>query len=157
MTTPAGPWTVHAIGTVSSPRQAATDDQWGDVRSRIVLVPPLGASSLRGLAEFSHLEVVYLFDRVDPEAVHTGARRPRDNPAWPEVGIFAQRAKDRPNRIGVSTCELLGVEDGTIHVRGLDAVDGTPVLDVKPYLEEFAPRGPVREPRWAHELMADYF
>jgi tRNA (adenine37-N6)-methyltransferase len=62
-----------------------------------------------------------------------------------------------PNRLGLSTCELLGVEDRTIHVQDLDAVDGTPVLDVKPYLQEFAPRGSIRRAAWSTELMANYF
>jgi tRNA (Thr-GGU) A37 N-methylase len=103
------------------------------------------------------VEVIYLFDRVDPSSVCLHARRPRGNPAWPEIGIFAQRAKDRPNRLGLSTCELLGVEDRTIDVQGLDAVDGTPVLDVKPSLQEFAPRGSIRQAAWSTELMASYF
>ena len=93
------------------------------------------------------MEVVFLFDRVDPDAVCVHSRHPRGNPDWPEVGILAQRAKDRPNRIGLCTCELVAVEGASIVVRGLDAIDGTPVLDVKPYLEEFAPRGDVRQPR----------
>jgi tRNA (adenine37-N6)-methyltransferase len=150
-------WTVSPIGFVSSPRHEVIDDAWGPVGSSITLVPPFDPSSLRGLEEFSHLEVIYLFDRVDPSSVCRHARRPRGNAAWPEVGIFAQRAKDRPNRLGLSTCELIGVEDHTIHVRGLDAIAGTPVFDVKPYLEEFAPRGSIRQPTWPHELMADYF
>ncbi len=82
---------------------------------------------------------------------------PRGNPEWPAVGIFAQRAKNRPNRLGVSTCELVGVDGCTLDVRGLDAIDGTPVLDVKPYLAEFGPRSPVHQPVWSHELMAGYF
>jgi tRNA (Thr-GGU) A37 N-methylase len=73
------------------------------------------------------------------------------------VGILAQRAKDRVNRLGLSTCELLRVEGAVLHVRGLDAVDGTPVLDIKPYMEEFAPRTAVRQPPWSRELMAGYF
>ncbi len=112
---------------------------------------------MAGLDGFSHVEVVFLFDRVDPDAVCEHARHPRGNPDWPEVGIFAQRAKDRPNRIGLCTCELVAVEGASIVVRGLDAIDGTPVLDVKPYLEEFAPRGAVRQPAWSHELMRDYW
>jgi tRNA (Thr-GGU) A37 N-methylase len=73
------------------------------------------------------------------------------------TGIFAQRGKERPNRIGLSTCELLAVEGTTLTVRGLDAIDGTPVLDIKPYMSEFAPRTPVRQPAWSRELMARYF
>ena len=73
------------------------------------------------------------------------------------MGILAQRAKGRPNRIGVSVCELLAVDGLRLRVRGLDAVDGTPVLDVKPYMPAFGPRGPVRQPAWAEELMRDYW
>jgi tRNA (adenine37-N6)-methyltransferase len=71
--------------------------------------------------------------------------------------VFAQRAKGRPNRIGVSVCELLSVGQLTVAVRGLDAIDGTPVLDLKPYMQEFAPRGEVRQPQWSRELMAGYW
>jgi hypothetical protein len=70
---------------------------------------------------------------------------------------FAQRAKGRPNRIGVTTCEILDVEGRRIRVRGLDAIDGTPVVDLKPFMAEFAPRGTVRQPEWSHELMRDYW
>jgi tRNA-Thr(GGU) m(6)t(6)A37 methyltransferase TsaA len=150
-------WTVQAIGTVSSSRAAARDDDWGGVTATITLDPPFDPRSLAGLDQFSHVDVLFLFDRVDPDHVHHHARRPRDNPAWPEVGIFAQRAKDRPNRLGLCTCELVAVEGASIVVRGLDAIDGTPVLDVKPYMTEFAPRGPVRQPAWSHELMAGYW
>lgn len=149
---------VTAIGRVSSPRTEPLDDDWDAVISTVALDPEqFSPDALEGLAEFSHVEVVYLFDRVDPAGVQTGARHPRGNPEWPRVGIFAQRAKGRPNRIGVSVCRLLGVDGLTLTVQALDAIDGTPVLDVKPYLAEFAPRGEVRQPAWSHELMADYW
>jgi tRNA (adenine37-N6)-methyltransferase len=150
-------WTVTRIGTVRSSRAEADDDDWGEVTATIALDPPFDERSVAGLAEFSHVEVLFLFDRVDPNAVCEHSRHPRGNLDWPEVGIFAQRAKDRPNRLRLSTCELVRVEGRTIHVRGLDVVDGTPVLDVKPYLQEFAPRGPIRHATWATELMANYF
>jgi tRNA (Thr-GGU) A37 N-methylase len=63
----------------------------------------------------------------------------------------------RPNRLGVSICTLEAVEGLDLHVRGLDAVDGTPVLDVKPHMREFVPEGATRQPAWASELMANYF
>jgi tRNA-Thr(GGU) m(6)t(6)A37 methyltransferase TsaA len=154
---PAGAWTVDAIGYVSSPRDAAIDDDWGPIECRIELVAPYDERSLLGLDAFSHLEVIFLFDRVDPASVHLGARVPRGNPAWPEVGIFAQRAKNRPNRLGLCTCELVAIDGTTVHVRGLDAIDGTPVLDLKPFMDEFAPRGAVQQPDWSHELMAGYW
>ena len=73
------------------------------------------------------------------------------------IGIFAQRGKGRPNRIGISTCRLLGVDGTRVRVSGLDAIDGTPVLDIKPYMREFGPRGEVRQPHWADEIMGGYF
>jgi len=66
-------------------------------------------------------------------------------------------AIDRPNRIGVTICKLLSVDGLEIRISELDAVDETPVLDVKPYLQGFAPRGEIREPAWANELTAGYF
>jgi tRNA-Thr(GGU) m(6)t(6)A37 methyltransferase TsaA len=150
-------YSLRAIGFVSSPRTEAIDDDWGAVEATIRLVAPFGPSALLGLDEFSHIEVIYLFHRVDPATVHTESRVPRNNPAWPEVGILAQRAKNRPNRLGLATCELVDVTGAVIRVRGLDAIDGTPVLDIKPYMTEFAPRSPVVQPPWSHDLMADYY
>jgi len=148
---------VRAVGRVHSSRAEIVDDDWGEVEATISLLPPFEPESLAGLTEFSHLEVLYLFHEVDSASVCNGARHPRGRPDWPLVGIFAQRAKDRPNRLGLTTAELIGVEGTSIRLRGLDALDGTPVLDIKPYMEEFGPRTAVREPRWARELMADYF
>jgi tRNA-Thr(GGU) m(6)t(6)A37 methyltransferase TsaA len=150
-------FSVRAIGVVRSSRLRPIDDDWGDVAATITLLPPFDSRALVGLDAFSHVEVIYVFHQVDPAFVHTGSRRPRGNPDWPEVGIFAQRAKDRPNRLGLCTCELVEVRDDTLEVRGLDAIDGTPVLDIKPYMTEFAPHPPVRQPPWSHELMAGYF
>jgi len=150
--------TLEAIGYVSSPRSEPLDDDWGAVIATITLAcSRFAPDALAGLEEFSHVEVLYVFDRVDADSIHTAARRPRNNPAWPEVGVFAQRAKGRPNRIGVSLCELVAIAGLTLTVRGLDAIDATPVIDVKPYISEFAPRGPVRQPQWSHELMAEYW
>jgi tRNA-Thr(GGU) m(6)t(6)A37 methyltransferase TsaA len=151
------PLTVTPIGHVTSPRSEATDDDWGGVISTVTLTDGFGPDSLAGLAEFSHVEVVYLFDQVEESAIHRGARHPRNNPDWPRVGIFAQRARNRPNRIGVTTCRVRAIADLSITVEGLDAIDGTPVLDLKPYLAEFGPRGEVRQPAWAGELMASYW
>ncbi len=115
------------------------------------------ADALAGLDAFSHVEVLYLFDRVDPDEVEKGARHPRENQAWPRVGIFAQRGKNRPNRIGMTVCAIHSVDGLHVHVTGLDAVDGTPVLDIKPWVREFGPRGEVRQPEWMGELMRAYW
>jgi tRNA-Thr(GGU) m(6)t(6)A37 methyltransferase TsaA len=150
-------FSVRPIGIVRSDRLEPIDDDWDSVSATITMLPPFDARSLVGLSEFSHVEVLFLFHGVDPASVHTGSRRPRGNPEWPDVGIFAQRAKDRPNRLGLCTCELITVRGATLEVRALDAIDGTPVLDIKPYMTEFAPKPPVRQPAWSHELMAGYF
>ncbi len=144
------------IGHVRGGRAAVEDDAWGSVTARIEL-DGFDADALLALDGFSHVEVLFVFDRVDPDAVCRGARHPRGRSDWPLVGIFAQRAKDRPNRIGSTVCELVTVDGTAIEVRGLDAVDGTPVLDLKPYLPGFGPRGAVRQPVWARELMDGYW
>lgn len=152
------PLALVPIGVVAGGRGEVRDDDWDAERAVIALdARRFGPEAVAGLDAFSHLEVVFLFHRVDPARVETGARHPRGNPGWPRVGIFAQRAKDRPNRLGVSRCVLERVDGLDLHVAGLDAVDGTPVLDIKPYMSEFAPRGPVHQPAWSRELMAGYW
>jgi tRNA (adenine37-N6)-methyltransferase len=146
------------VATVLGGRDQPFDDNWDAVEATIRLDgEQFDTDALLGLEAFSHLEVVYLFDRIDPAGVERGARHPRGNAEWPRVGIFAQRAKDRPNRIGVSRCRLLEVDGLDIRVAGLDAIDGTPVLDVKPHMTEFDARGDVRQPTWATELMECYW
>ena len=146
------------IGHVRGGRAEVEDDDWGAVVSTIELdTDVLDDTATLGLDGFSHVEVVFVFDRVDPSSVCTGARHPRGRTDWPLVGILAQRAKDRPNRIGLTVCEVRRVDGRTIEVAGLDAVDGTPVLDVKPHMAGFAARSPVREPAWATELMDGYW
>ena len=98
-----------------------------------------------------------MFHGVDPSKISTGARHPRNNPDWPAVGIFAQRAKNRPNRIGCTICPVEQVTDRMLYVRELDAIDGTPVLDLKPVMVEFLPRKRVEQPAWASELMRQYW
>jgi tRNA-Thr(GGU) m(6)t(6)A37 methyltransferase TsaA len=148
---------MHAIGIVEASRLLARDDFWGQEQSRIRLSEGYSAESLQGLAEFSHVEVLYVFHQVEATNVVTGARHPRNNPAWPKVGIFAQRGKNRPNRIGSTICKVVRVESNVVHVAELDAIDGTPVLDLKPVMVEFLPRGAVLQPPWSHELMRDYW
>jgi tRNA (adenine37-N6)-methyltransferase len=157
-TTPVAPTvTMMPIGTVRAVRQQPDDDFWGGSVSEIELDPSLSPESLVGLEAFSHVEVVYVFDRVRADQVTTGARRPRGNPAWPEVGIFAQRAKNRPNRIGITICRVVSVSGRVLRVAELDAIDGTPVIDLKPVMQEFLPRQAIRQPAWASELMQAYW
>lgn len=150
--------TMQPIGYVRGGRTTSEDDDWGGLTSRIELdANVVTPDATLGLDEFSHVEIVFVFDGVDPSQVCNGARHPRGRADWPLTGILAQRAKDRPNRIGATACGLVSVSGLTIEVEGLDAMEGTPVLDVKPYMLGFAPRGEVHEPTWAAELMSEYW
>jgi tRNA-Thr(GGU) m(6)t(6)A37 methyltransferase TsaA len=148
---------LEPVGAVVGGRREPIDDNWGPVEAVIRLNGTrFGPEAVSGLDSFSHLCVVFQFHLVDESDVVSGARHPRGNPEWPEVGMFAQRAKMRPNRLGVSACALLSVSGLDLHVRGLDAIDGTPVLDVKPFMREFEPTG-THQPAWATELMQGYY
>ncbi len=112
---------------------------------------------LRGLDGFSHaLVVTWLHEAAFEPARHL-LRRPRGLAHLPELGIFAQRAKDRPNPIGITCVPILGVVAEGLRVRGLDAIDGTPVLDLKPHVPEFDCARDARVPDWIGELMRGYF
>lgn len=148
---------VEPIAFVRSARDDTRDDFWGGAESYVELAERVDEDSLRGLEEFSHVEVLFYFNRVDPEKIVSGSRHPRNDPDLPEVGIFAQRGKNRPNRIGTTICKILRLEKRRIYVAELDAVDGTPVLDLKPVMKEFLPRDEVRQPAWVHEIMRNYW
>jgi tRNA-Thr(GGU) m(6)t(6)A37 methyltransferase TsaA len=148
---------LRPIGTVVGGRTEPVDDEWGDVEASIVLDDRFSEDALAGLGDFSHIDVIFFFHLVGDDKIQNAARRPRGRDDWPLVGVFAQRNKARPNRLGATTCRLLAVEGLTLRVRGLDAIDGTPVLDIKPYVTGYAPREQVREPAWVKELMRDYW
>jgi tRNA (Thr-GGU) A37 N-methylase len=147
---------IRPIGVIRSPRRDLVNEGWGAITARIELDPGVfQACATDGLTDYSHVEVVYAFHLSARSCV--ADQHPRQNTAWPRTGILAQRAPNRPNHIGVTICELVGAHALSLTVRGLDALDGSPLLDVKPYLREFAPRGPVRQPGYTGELMRGYF
>lgn len=149
---------LRPIGVVRSTRREVVDDGWDREHASIELDSArFGPEALVGLEAFSHVEVLFHMDRVDPARVERGARHPRGQTRWPKVGVFAQRVKDRPNPIGLTVCRVRAVRGLVLEVQGLDAVDGTPVLDLKPWMSELGPRGEVRQPAWSHELMAGYW
>jgi tRNA-Thr(GGU) m(6)t(6)A37 methyltransferase TsaA len=149
--------TIQPIGFVEAARVQPDDDFWGGQDAAIVLVEPFTAEALQGITDFSHVEILFLLDRVDPAKIITGARHPRNNADWPVAGIFAQRGKNRPNRIGSTICRVVRVEGARLIVAELDAIDRTPVLDIKPVMAEFLPRQQVRQPEWSHQLMEKYW
>jgi tRNA-Thr(GGU) m(6)t(6)A37 methyltransferase TsaA len=149
---------MRPVGFIRGGRPEDTKDHWGGNRVRVELDQDrFGPEALAGLDELSHVEVLFYFHLHADEPTETGARHPRDRLDWPKVGIFAQRGRMRPNRIGVTVCRVLAVKGLDLEVEGLDAVDGTPVLDIKPVWSGNAPRGPFREPSWAREIMEDYW
>ncbi len=148
---------LRPVGFVRASRSKVEDDFWGEEESCITLTDEFSPDALAGLTAFSHAEVLFFLSQVDPAKVITGARHPRNNKEWPKVGVFAQRTKNRPNRIGSTICRILRVEGKHLFVSELDAIDGTPILDIKPVLREFLPRGEVKQPAWSHELMREYW
>ena len=153
-----GPITLTPIGVVKNSRHTPVDDYWADVQSTLVLdAKQFTAEALYELETFSHLEVIFAMHLVKEDKIQWGARHPRNNKSWPKVGIFAQRAKSRPNRLGMSRCCICSVDGLSITVSHLDAIDGTPILDIKPYLQEMGPIGTIKQPSWSSELMTQYY
>jgi len=148
---------LRPVGFVRASRSEVADDFWGEEESCITLTDEFSPDALAGLADFSHAEVLFFLSQVEPAKIITGARHPRNNEKWPEVGVFAQRTKNRPNRIGSTICHIARVAGKNLFVSELDAIDGTPVIDIKPVMHEFLPRQQVRQPAWSHELMSEYW
>lgn len=146
----------ESIGTVLNHVEEKKDTGWGADISEIVLDEAL-SQGLTGLCDFSHVLVVCYLDKAHFELSRHLIRRPQGRDDMPMVGIFAQRAKDRPNPIGITACELLGVSGNVVTVRGLDAIDGTPVLDLKPYFPMYDCREDAVIPEWVPRLMEYYF
>ena len=147
---------LNPVATVFNTRTTPMDDFWGETISEISLLPHIPTEAFDQIESFSHLEIIYFFNQVDPEKI-VFAGRPRGNPAYPSVGIFGQRKKDRPNQIGLCTVELIEHQGRVIRVKYLDAIDGTPILDIKPVFREFEPKGEVRQADWVEDLMKNYW
>lgn len=148
--------TLQPIATVKNSRTLPTDDYWEAIISEIELAEHIPTEAFENISDFSHLNIIYYFDKVnDQDIVFSG--RPRGNPDYPLVGILGQRKKDRPNKIGLTTVELIEHNGRTITVKFLDAIDGTPVLDIKPVFKEFQPQTPIKQPLWVDDLMKNYW
>lgn len=147
---------LQPLAFVKNTRTEQSDDFWGSITSEIELAEGVPADAFNGIEDFSHLEIIFYFDKADKsKAVYKF--HPRGNKNWPEVGIFAQRKKDRPNSIGLTIAELVKREGNKIWVKHLDAIDGTPILDIKPVMNEFLPAGEIKQPQWSKELMSNYW
>lgn len=150
-------FTVGSIGTVKCPVTEMSQGGWATIESEIHLDPQL-AGGLQGLAGFSHILVVFFLDRAQGfDPAKQLLRKPRGREDMQAVGVFAQRTKYRPNPIGITAVELRGIEGSIVKVRGLDALDGTPVLDIKPYMPPFDRMENVKTPPWMELFMDGYF
>lgn len=149
--------TLRSIAVAHNSRKTPEDDHWDRIETTIRLVDEFPEEALAGLDTFSHLEILFFFHLQDEAKIVSGSEHPRENPAWPKVGIFAQRKKARPNRLGATVVELVRVAGRELTVRRFDGIDGTPILDIKPVMHEYLPRGEVRQPEWSTELMREYW
>lgn len=148
---------VTPIGTVRNDRtDVQHTDNWGAVRSTITVDERFGEACLQGLEGFSHVEVLFVFDRLPERDDYREPRPYRGRSDLPPVGVFAERGPRRPNRIGVTCCAIESVHGRELTVVGLDAVSGTPVIDLKPAMVEFQ-AADVKQPEWVSDLMSDYF
>jgi tRNA-Thr(GGU) m(6)t(6)A37 methyltransferase TsaA len=137
--------TLKAIGTVRSEIKKPTKRKYQDIVSEIVVDRSL-TEALDNLDEFSHIIVIYWIHqsrRLAPKKVH-----PMGNPEHALMGVFATRSPDRPNPIGKSTVQLLQRQENILTVKGLDAIDGTPVIDIKPYIPGYDSADNARVPSW---------
>ena len=146
---------MRPVGHVRNAVREKKDTSWGTDVSVIELEEAY-AAGLKGLADFSHAIILFYLDQAkfDPEK-HL-LRRPQNRDDMPEVGIFSQRCKDRPNQIGMTAVEIVSVSERMLTVKGLEAVDGTPVLDIKPYFPAYDKRD-AAVPEWTERLMSHYF
>jgi len=147
---------VRAIAYIRNERSEVLDDNWDDILSTVELAQDVPSESLRGLADFSHVEIIFFADWAEDVPPGPWHRRPRANPDWPDVGVFAQRNKDRPNRLLLTTVAIDSITDRSFTVRGLDGIDGTPVLDIKPVFRWSVPRGELRVAAWSEALGENY-
>ena len=150
-------YTIEPIAYVKNSRNTPDDDYWGDLISEIIISEKIAEQSIKGISDFSHLEIIFYFHLADMTKIEISSSHPRENAKFPKVGIFAQRKKARPNLLGTTIVKLISAENNKLTVEGLDAVNGTPVIDIKPVMKEFLPIGKTEQPEWATDLMKNYW
>jgi len=144
------------IGLVANQVTQPVDENWASVISRLTILPEF-SKGIKGLDKFSHAVVITFMNKAQFHPAGDIVRRPRGLDTMPEVGIFSQRAKDRPNRIGVTAVKIVAVGDDFVEAAGLDAIDATPILDIKPYYPQYDCIEDAKVPEWVNRLMRNYF
>jgi tRNA-Thr(GGU) m(6)t(6)A37 methyltransferase TsaA len=141
---------LKAIGVVSNSIKQPMRHGWQNVVSEIIINREL-AEALDGLEEFSHIIVLYWMHQLAERQPLPLKVHPMGNRELPLTGRFATRAPSRPNPIGQATVELLERRANILKVKGLDAIDGTPVIDIKPYIPGYDSAANAKAPRWMPE------
>jgi len=141
------PVSVQPIGIVRNGLGRRSYNEWRDTESEIVIIEKYKEALYR-LDEFSHVDVLFYLHEMSRE--FRSRIHPTCNPDYPLMGAFATRTPNRPSRIALTTCRLLSVNGDVLRVRGLDAYDGAPVIDIKPYTGK--PIENVRLPEWLKKL-----
>ncbi|MEB1808810.1 MAG: SAM-dependent methyltransferase [Bacillaceae bacterium] len=149
--------TLNPIGIAYNERYEIEDDYWGEIVSKIILDHSLPEDALYEIESFSHVDIIFHFHKVEENKIVTGARYPRNDQSLPKVGILAQRGKNRPNQLGLTTVKVIKREGRELTVSGLDCINGTPILDIKPVMQEFLPKEPITQPKWSHDIMKKYW
>lgn len=147
---------IKYIGKVINNVNDLVDDNWGNVESLIEINPEY-ENGLKNITDFSHAIIIFYMDKAEFNADTDLVRRPRGRKDLPEYGIFSQRAKHRPNPIGITTVEIVKSDKNILTVKGLDAVNETPVIDIKPYFKVFDNVKDSKQPEWVDDIMQDYF
>ena len=146
---------MQPVGYVKNNVHDKKDVSWGEDASTIFLLEEYNGG-LKGLEDFSHAIIIYFLDKAQYDKDKHLQRRPQNRNDMPMVGIFSQRGKDRPNRIGMTAVQIENVSEDSITVKGLDAIDGTLILDIKPYYPVYDKKD-ARVPEWVTRLMEHYF
>lgn len=149
--------TVNPIGFAYNERHEIEDDYWGEVVTKIILNSSLLEEALSEIESFSHLEIIFYFHMVNKNKIVTGARYPRNDEALPKVRFFAQRGKNGPNQLGLTTVRIIKREGRELSVVGLDCINETPILDIKPVMKEFLPKESIVQPNWTKDIMKNYW
>lgn len=139
---------VQPIGVVAGAGDDVRRQDWSRVRSEVRLRPEF-AEALLGLADYSHVIVIGWLDRIPEELRERMQAYPSGDSRLPLQGALALRGGARPNPLSFTVCRLLGIEGATLRLEGLDLVDGTPVLDVKPYIAYYDAPPKATIPKWA--------
>ncbi len=142
---------IAPIGYVHNDRHQRPEEGWADIISYIHVCEEY-APALSGIEEFSHIMVIFWFDRVPKEDRKRPRVHPMGNKRLPEVGVFATHSPVRPNPIGVTVCQLVRREETSLKVKGLDALHMTPVLDLKSFVSRNVPRE-TQSPGWMDEML----